>query len=236
MRLLVILLLLVSLSRAQTLLVAVAAGLRPPAEEIADLFQRRTGVRIKLSFASSGALYRQILGGAPYDVFLSADPYYAQELIRRGRAVEGSLTVFAYGKLVLFCLRLDTSRGLDTLRLARRVAIANPRYAPYGRAAVEVLKRSGLYGKIRDRIVTGSNVEQAFQFVAAGGADCGLVSLSLARSFGEGSYWVVPGELYEPVVHAAVALRGVEPVFEFLRFLKGKEAKEILRKYGFEVR
>ena len=237
MRLILAFLILLSVSFAESITVAVASSLRPPVEEIARIFEKKKGVRVRLSFGSSGTLYRQILGGAPYDLFLSASRVYAEELVKRGSAVKGSLRIFARGKLAVFNLSGEVS-GLESLLKANRIAVANPRFAPYGKAAVETLKKAGLYQKLRSRLVYGSNVGQAFQFVVSGGADYGLVSLSMIKAFGKGYYWIVPQDLYSPIDHAVIITdRGSRNKlsYEFLDFLKSEEAKEILSRFGFEV-
>ena len=237
MRFILVLFLLISASFGESITVAVASSLRPPIEEIVRLFEKKRGVKVKLSFGSSGTLYKQILGGAPYDLFLSASRIYAEELVKKKRAVKESLTVFAKGKLVVFSPDREV-KSLESLLEAGRVAIANPRFAPYGRAALEALKRSGIYEKLKGRLVYGSNVGQAFQFVVSGGADYGLVSLSLVKAFGKGNYLMLPQDLYSPIEHVGVITeKGSENPRspEFLEFLKGKDAKEILKRFGFEV-
>ncbi len=237
MKVLIALILTVSLSFGQGLTVAVASSLKPPLEEVAELFEKRSGVKVRLSFGSSGTLYKQIIGGAPYDVFLSASRAYAEELVKKGLALKDSFTIFARGSLVVFSLEREV-KDLSSLLEADRIAAANPRFAPYGKAALEVLEKSYLYPKLRGRLVYGSNVGQAFQFVVSGGADYGLVSLSLVKAFGGGNYWVVPGNLYSPIEHAAVVtIKGSrnQHSFKFLQFLKSEEVKKIFRRFGFEV-
>lgn len=237
MRVLLALLLLFSISLGQSLTVAVASSLRPPLVEIAKLFERSKGVKVRLSFGSSGSFFRQILGGAPYDVFLSANRRYPEELVRRGSAVKESLTVFARGRLVLFSLDREVG-DLRVLLNAERVAVANPRYAPYGKAAVETLKSAGLYDELKGKLVYGSNVGQAFQFVVSGGAEYGFVSLSLAKAYGKGNYIVIPEDLHSHIKHVGVITEEgakKEAAFEFIKFLKGRQAREIFRSFGFEV-
>lgn len=232
------LLLLISISYGEVLYVAAAASFRPVLERIVPIFEREKGVKVKLSFSSSGNLYRQILGGAPLEVFISANEIYPELLVKRGYAARKTLTEFARGRLALFSLKIKI-KGFDDLLKARRVAIANPRHAPYGKAAVEVLKRSGFYEKVKGKLVYGANVGQAFQFVISGGADFGIVALSLVRAYGRGDYWVVPSELHPPIKHVAVAtLKGKDrkAVKEFLLFLKDKRVKDVLEDLGFEVR
>jgi len=238
MRAFLVVLLFCGVALSETINVAVASSMRPPVEEIAKLFEKLTGHKVRLSFGSSGLLYRKVLGGAPYDVFLPASDRYAWELVERGKALGESLTPFAKGELVVFALEGNIPDWEKVIKEARRVAIPNPRYAPYGVAALEFLKRSGLYEKVRSKLVNGSNVGQAFQFVVSGGADVGLVSLSLAVSYPKGRYVRLPRELYNPVIHVAVITsrgREKETAHTFVKFLKSEEARKILNRFGFEV-
>lgn len=237
MRFIVALILLISISSAQTLTVAVASSLRPPVVKIVKLFENKKGIKVRLSFGSSGSLYRQILGGAPYDVFLSANRMYPEELVKRNKALKDTFTVFAIGRLALFSPDREVN-GLGSLLSARRIAIANPRYAPYGVAAVEVLNNSGLYDELKSRLVYGSNVSQAFQFAISGGAECAIVSLSLVKSYGKGNYWIVPKELHSNIEHAGVVTKQVSRkglALEFISFLRSEEVKDILIGFGFEA-
>jgi len=236
MKLLSALLLLLSFSFAQSLHIAAASSLRGPLEEIGKLFsQKHPDVKLYFSYGASGNLYRQILGGAPYDLFLSASELYTNKLYEKGEA--GKPVPFARGRLVIFSRNLDV-RGPEVLRGADRIAMANPRYAPYGVAALEFLKKVGLYEEVRRKLLQGTNVAQAFQFVVSGGAEVGIVSLSLAVGYGKGSYWVVPEDMHSPIRHVAVITeRGMNNKMaeSFLRFLTSPKAGEVLKRYGFGV-
>ncbi len=228
-------LLLATLSFGEVLYVAVSSSMRPPVEEIVRVFEDEKGVSVKVSYGSSGSIYKQIVGGAPYHVFLSANEDYPKKLVEKGLADERTIKVFAYGKLVVFSLGRVESVPSALLK-ADRIAIANPRYAPYGKAGMEFLKNSGIYKKVRGRLVYGSNVGQAFQFVASGGADVGIVSLSLAKVYGKGSYLQLPEGSYPTIKHVAVITsEGRDNKFAkvFLEFLTSERAKEILKKFGF---
>ncbi|EDP74638.1 molybdate periplasmic binding protein [Hydrogenivirga sp. 128-5-R1-1] len=233
MRALLLVLLLVVAAYSQTIYVASASSMRPLMEEVTEVFEKGSGVELKVSYGSSGNLFRQILGGAPYDVFISANEMYPERLLELGRAYHP--TLFARGRLVIFTLKPEL-KGIEGLRSARRIAVANPRHAPYGRAAVEFLKKEGLYEELRTRLVFGSNVAQAFQFVVSGGADVGIVSLSLALTYPEGHYTILPEDRYPPIRHVAVLTergRKKEVVLKFLEFLKSPEFKSMLEKFGF---
>jgi len=225
----------------EPLKVAASSSLRFALEEIKGEFERRTGKKVSVSYGASGHFYLQIKNGAPYEVFLSADALYPIKLTQEGKALKESYREFARGKLALFTKRKDLSlTGLSVLSSpeVKRIALANPKYAPYGIAAVQALKSSGLYPRVRHKLLFGTNVSQAFQFVVSGGADVGLVALSLVIPYGEGKFLEVPGELYAPVRHGAViTLFGKDkPVaWEFLNFLSTDYSKEVLKRYGFET-
>ncbi len=236
MKVFALLLLIFSLSFGESLYVAVASSMRPLMEELKEEFERKNpGVEIKVSYASSGSIYRQILGGAPYEVFLSANEVYPEKLYERGFATKP--VPFAEGRLVIFSLRhrVEDER---VLLIAKRIAIASPRHAPYGIAGVEFLKNAGLYDRVRGKLVYGSNVAQAFQFVVSGGADVGIVSLSLVKTYRRGSYSVVAKDKHSPIIHSAVITsKGkTSPVArEFVDFLLSEEVKKLLLHHGFEA-
>jgi len=235
---LVFLILAVSTAFSEVLYIASAASLRPVIPEILDEFTRSNqGIKLRVIFGSSGSLYAKIKEGAPYHVFLSADTFYPKRLIEEGLALKESYLEYAEGKLVVVYRRISMET-MDDLVNANRIAVPNPRFAPYGKASVEALRRSGLLERVKDRIVYGSNVSQTAQFVSTGTADTGFLSMSLALHM-SASFIPVPEHLYDPVVHAMVITvkgKDVEPAWEFLRFMKSQRAKSILKKHGFGVR
>jgi molybdate transport system substrate-binding protein len=167
--------------------VAAASDLQAVMTDIAARFQESTGQTLRVSFGSSGQFAAQIQNGAPFDVFLSADDTYVTRLVDSGRAVRGTVVQYATGRLALWSRNdrgVDLSRGIRALDdpRVRRVAIANPEHAPYGRAAVEALRKAGMYERVRSRLVLGENISQAAQFAQTGNADVGLIALSLTRS------------------------------------------------------
>lgn len=228
------------------LIVAAAADLSSALKDIAQNYERKTGVRLKLSFGASGMLTQEIQNGAPFDVFLSADMEYPRQFIASGAAQAGSLSQYAQGKLVLWIpagSRLDLAhQGMNVLLdpSVKKIAIANPQHAPYGRAAIAALKHIDLYDRIKDRLVIGENVAQAAQFVESGNAQAGLVARAHAVAPGmqnKGRYWELPGEYYPPLLQGAVVLtrsQHKQEALDFLGYLKSKEASEILGKYGFD--
>jgi len=224
--------------------VAAASDLTYAMTEIAANFQKAAGCTIRVSAGSSGNFLSQIENGAPFDVFFSADIEYPQKLEAENLAAPGSTYLYAVGKIVLWVRgdsRLDVSRGLAVLRdpSVRKIAIANPLHAPYGRAAEEALRSAGIYDAVKEKFVFGENISQAAQFAESGNADAGILALSLAQSPNlkdKGRYWTIPENLYIPIQQGAVILRGA-PNFQgaqtFLEYIKTPEVTTILQRYGF---
>jgi molybdate transport system substrate-binding protein len=225
-------------ARAGEVKVAVAANFTEAAQEIGATFEKQTGHKPIFSFGASGQFYTQVTQGAPFEVFLSADKDRPQKAVDEGLAVEGSLFTYATGRLVLFSQANDLVTGPDSLKTSNftKLAIANPGTAPYGAAAVETMKRLGVYDAISTRIVQGNNISQTYQFIATGAAELGFVALSQVIGKGEGSQWIVPEELHTMIAQDAVLLKtgeANEAAKAFLQFLKGDEAKAIKQKYGY---
>src|SRR3974390_3284110 len=227
------------------LVVAAAADLSSALKELGDGYEKKTGIKIKLSFGASGALTQQIQNGAPFDLFFSADIDYPRQLIAQGHADAASLYKYSLGKLVLWVpasSSLDVEhKGMEILQDSsiKKIALANPQHAPYGRAAVAALKHAGLYDRLADRFVLGENVSQAAQFAESGNAQAGFVALAHALSpaiRNTGKFWVVPADYYPPLEQGVVIItrsQHKKEAAEFLNFLKTKEASDLLRKYGF---
>jgi molybdate transport system substrate-binding protein len=226
--------------------VAVAANFTAPMQKIAAAFKGDTGHDAKLSFGSTGAFATQIRNGAPFDVLLAADDETPERLEKDGHgfAVRGSRFTYAVGSLVLWSARegyVDAKGEVLSHGGFERIAIANPKLAPYGLAAVETMKHLGVYGKLQPRIVQGENISQAFQFVATGNAPLGFVALSQVMQDGriaKGSAWVVPAHLHAPIRQDAVLLakgRDNAAAAELLKYLKGEKARGIIRGYGYEL-
>jgi molybdate transport system substrate-binding protein len=231
---------------AQNLTVAAASDLQSALPEIAGLFEKNTGHKVTFTFGSSGNFFTQIQNGAPFDVFLSADIEYPQRLETSGLADRGSLYEYARGRLVLWTRRdsgIDLGRGLSALDGAnvRRIAIANPDHAPYGRAAVAALRGQQLHDAVRDKLVLGENISQAAQFAQSGSADVGIIALSLALApalKSAGTYVELSDALYPPIQQAAVVIgssRQKSLAREFMENLKKPEVARILQSYGFAV-
>jgi molybdate transport system substrate-binding protein len=226
--------------------IAAAADLIYSMNELIGQFEKASGCTARLSAGSSGNFFSQIENGAPFDVFFSADVDYPRKLEAEGLAVPGSVFVYGIGKIVVWVRtdsRLDLSKGLAALRdpSVRKVAIANPQHAPYGRAAEEALRKAGVYDAVKDRLVLGENISQAAQFVESGNADAGILALSLAVSPGlkeEGRYSKIPENLYTPIEQGAALLHASpnpQPARAFLEFVKTPGAAAVLERYGFTV-
>lgn len=224
--------------------VAVAANFTAPMNAIAAEFARDTGHQAKLSFGSSGKFYAQIRNGAPFHAFLSADDETPARLEQEGLTVAGSRFTYAIGTLVLWSAQggVVDAKG-DVLRTGRfnKLAIANPRFAPYGRAAVEVLTGMGLLDSLTPRFVQGENIAQTWQFVSTGNAELGFVALSQVMRDGRisgGSAWIVPSKLHTPIRQDAVILavgKGNVAAAALMSYLKGDKAKAIMQSYGYEI-
>lgn len=224
--------------------VAVAANFTAPMQALAQLFAQRTGHTAVVSFGSTGKLTAQIHHGAPFQVLLSADDTTPARLETRGQAVPGTRFTYAVGKLVLWSSQpglVDAQGSVLRSGNVRRLALADPRLAPYGAAAAEALKALGLLETLTPRLVYGENIAQAYQFVATGNAPLGFVALSQVFADGRltgGSAWVVPSSLYRPIRQEAVLLTAGKDrpgTRELLAFLRSDEARTLIRAYGYDL-
>lgn len=222
--------------------VAVAANFTAPAKEIAALYKTQTGYTIDLSFGASGQFYTQIVNGAPFDIFLSADDERTKKAVQEGHAVAGSEFTYAIGKLVLWSATsgyVDKDGTVLKKGSYAHISLANPKAAPYGAAAVETLKALGLYNTIESKIVTGENIGQTYQFILSKNAELGFVAYSQIIAQKEGSFWMVPDKYYTPIVQNAVLLKhGQNNVVAkgFYKFLKSKAAADVIRRYGYVLK
>jgi molybdate transport system substrate-binding protein len=230
---------------AQTpLRIAAASDLQFVFPVLTAQFERESRHRVDVSFGSSGNFYAQLQNGAPFDLFFSADVDYPKRLESSGLTVEGTLAEYASGRVVLWTRNephLDLARGLATLAepRVRRIAIANPEHAPYGRAAVAALRHEQLYDRVRSKFVLGENISQAAQFAQSGNADAGLIALSLALApamRASGHYVEIPASYHPPIEQAAVILRSSrqpDVARQFLSFLQKPESQRALQEAGF---
>ena len=219
--------------------VAVAANFTAPAQRIAAEFEQHSGHKLRLSFGSTGKFYSQIVHGAPFDVLLAADTATPQRLATEGRAVAGSGYTYALGKLVLWSAQPGTvDAGGEVLRHGRfaRLAIANPKLAPYGAAAQQALQNLGLWDTLAPRLVTAENIAQAYQFIATGNAELGFVALAQIRDKAAGSWWLVPEPLYAPIRQDVVLLvhgAGNDAARAFIDYLHGAPARAVIHDFGY---
>ncbi|HEX8437842.1 molybdate ABC transporter substrate-binding protein [Archangium sp.] len=230
----------------QTLTLAAAADLKFALDELVKEFRaKHADADLQVTYGSSGNFLAQISNGAPFDVFLSADVAYPRTLAEQGLVSEEGIFSYAVGRLVVWVpngspLRVETL-GMKALLepAARRIAIANPQHAPYGRAAEAALRNLGVHDAVKDKLVLGENIAQTAQFVQSGSADAGLIALALARAPAmkqEGRYWEVPLDAYPRLEQGGAILkraRNVELAKQFRDYLLGTEGKALLKRYGF---
>jgi len=228
----------------QTLKLAVASNFRTAAIEIADIFTSQTGYAVNISSASTGKLYAQIINGAPFDIFLAADESTPMQLESNRLAVDGTRFTYAYGRLVLLNIKAsnNSKQNVVDFKKFNKIAIANPKLAPYGAAALDVLKNLGIYESVVNKLVYGENINQAFQYVASKSTEIGFVALSQVRSYYSDTfkgYWIIPDSLYRPIPQQAVLLsraRDTKIAYEFIRFMKSTFAKKIMEEnYGYYI-
>lgn len=229
-------------SQADTTLVAVAANFTKPMTDIATAFEKTTGHSAKLSFGSSGKFVSQIENGAPFEVFLAADDKNPTKLEQSGLAVVNSHFTYAIGKLVLWSANanlVDDQGDILSKGGFKHIAFADPKLAPYGVAAMEVLKNKGLLDKLQPLFVQGENISQTYQFISTANAELGFVALSQVMENGKvtsGSAWQIPENLYTPIRQDVVLLKKGEDnpaASALLQFLKSPEATAIISKYGY---
>ena len=236
----------VNLAVAEEITIAAASDLNFAFREIVTEYEKASGNHVRLTLGSSGNFYAQIQNGAPFDLYFSADIAYPRKLEEAGLTVPGSLYQYAVGRIVLWAgkgAHLDLSKGLEILGEPRikKVAIANPKHAPYGRAAVAAMEHAQVYDRVKDKLVLGENISQAAQFVESGAADVGIIALSLVLAppmQAAGHYWEIPADAHPPIEQGAVMLMGgknQESAKAFLLFIQGAEGQTMMKRYGFVV-
>lgn len=231
---------------ADELAIAAASDLNYAFKELVTEYEKTTGNRVKLTLGSSGNFYAQIQNGAPFDLYFSADIGYPKKLEEAGLTVPGSLYRYAIGRIVLWTgyeSHLNVAKGFDALRhpSVKKIAIANPKHAPYGRAAVEAMKHFKVYDDVKDRLVLGENISQAAQFIESGACEIGVIALSLALAptmKTKGIYWEVPTAAHPPLEQGAVVLKSSQhqrAAMQFIEFLKSVPGQEVMTRYGFTL-
>jgi molybdate transport system substrate-binding protein len=224
--------------------IAVAANFAEPIRAIAAVMQKTTGHTLKITLGATGKLYAQIRNGAPFDVLLAADTKTPERLEADGLAQSGSRFTYATGKLVLWSAdpsRVDAQGNILRAPNLGKVAYANPKTAPYGAAAVQVMDKLGVAAALKPWLVQGESIGQTYQFAYSGNADVGFVALSQVLEGGKlknGSMWVIPQNLYDPIAHGAVVLQraaGNEAAQALVTLLKSPNIKTLIRSYGYEL-
>ena len=231
-------------AQAAEVSVAVAANFTAPMKVIAQDFEKDTGHKATLAFGATGQFYAQIRNGAPFAILLAADDATPAKLENEGLGVAGTRFTYATGKLVLWSKKADLvdNRG-DILRSGKfdKIAIANPKLAPYGAAAMEVVERMGLTAAITPKIVEGSNIGQTFQFVSSENATLGFVALSQVFEGGrikEGSGWIVPSNMHKPIKQDAIMLNAGKDnaaAQALMQHLRSEKAKAVIHSFGYEL-
>lgn len=229
---------------AEQALVAVAANFVPPFREIAIEFEKSSGHQLQVAGGSSGNFYSQIKNGAPFDVFFSADTERPKLLEDEGLGVKDSRLTYAIGRLVLWSPNANLAKGEETLRSKtfKRLAIANPKTAPYGVAAMQVMQKLELWESLQPQIVMGESLGQTMGFIESGNAQLGFVALSQVldpKIKGQGNRWDVPNNLHEPIKQDAILLtKGKDNAAAkaLMEFMSGPQAKTIIERYGYELK
>ena len=231
-------------AQADEVQVAVAANFSAPIQAIAADFEKDTGHKLVASYGATGQFYTQIKNGAPFEVFLSADDTTPQKLESEGATVKGSRFTYAIGTLALWSAKagyVDAEGQVLKDNQYQHLSIANPKAAPYGLAATQVLAKLGLTDQVKGKLVEGQNITQAYQFVSTGNAELGFVALSQIYKDGKvtgGSAWIVPADMHDPIKQDAVILnKGKDnPAAKALvDYLKGPKAAAIIKSYGYQI-
>ncbi|MDK2745331.1 MAG: molybdate ABC transporter substrate-binding protein [Nitrospira sp. BO4] len=230
--------------RAGDLTAAVAANFVPPFREIVMEFERATGHQVQVTSGSSGNFYSQIRNGAPFDVFFSADAERPKLLEDEGLGVKNTRFTYAIGRLVLWSANAEFVKGEETLRSKnfKRLAIANPKTAPYGVAAMQTLQALELWDSIQPQIVMGESIGQTMGFIESGNAQLGFLALAQAmdpKIKGKGSRWDVPSHLHEPITQDVILLtkgKDNRAATALMEFVTGPQARTIIERYGYELK
>ena len=233
-------------SQARRVRVAAAADLKFAMEELARDFEGKTGTKVEVSYGSSGNFFSQLQNGAPFDLFFSADVVYPRKLEAQGFVEPGTLRDYALGRIVIW-MSNDSSvdlakEGWNALLdpRIRKIAIANPELAPYGRAAASALKKAGIYKQVEAKLVYGENISQAAQFVQSGNAQAGIIARSLVFSPGmkDGKVWEIPAEMHPRIEQAAALLKNARnrsAALAFLNLVTSVSGIKILEQHGFSA-
>lgn len=232
-------------AQAEVVQIAVAANFTAPARALAEIFARTTGHEAKLSFGATGAFYTQIKNGAPFDILLAADDERPIRLEKEGDTVPGSRFTYAIGQLVLWSAKPGFVDGEGAVLKGgnfNKIAVANPKLAPYGAAAVETMDKLGLAAALTPKLVTGESIGQTYNFIATGNAELGFVALAQVLDGGKlksGSMWVVPAKYHAPIIQDAVILKraAANPAAKaWMALMRSPNTQDFIRSYGYEVK
>lgn len=224
--------------------VAVAANFAIPLKSLGDAFSKASGHTVLISPEATGKLYAQIINGAPYDVFLSADQATPRKLGNEGNAIASAQFTYAIGKLVLWSAHpntVDTEGQVLKKGHFKHLAIANAKTAPYGAAAISVMQKLGVHDSLQPKFVQGENIAQTFQFVSTGNAELGFVALSQVYKDGKintGSAWVIDSSFYTPIKQDAILLakgKRHAAAIAFMNYLKSDDARKMIQQFGYEI-
>jgi len=229
---------------AEQVLVAVAANFAPPFREIAIEFETTTGHNVRVASGSSGNFYSQIKNGAPFDVFFSADAERPKLLEDEGLGIKDTRFTYAIGRLVLWSPNENLIKGEETLRSKqyKRLAMANPKTAPYGVAAMQTMQKLELWETLQPQIVMGESLGQTMGFIESGNAQIGFVGLSQVlgpKMKGKGGRWDVPNNLHEPIKQDVIVLtraKDNQAAKALMEFIGSPQAKKIIERYGYELK
>ena len=232
-------------AQAEVVQIAVAANFTAPARALAEIFARTTGHEAKLSFGATGAFYTQIKNGAPFDILLAADDERPIRLEKEGDTVPGSRFTYTIGQLVLWSAKPGLVDGEGAVLKGgnfNKIAIANPKLAPYGAAAVETMDKLGLAAALTPKLVTGESIGQTYNFIATGNAELGFVALAQVLDGGKlksGSMWVVPAKYHAPIIQDAVILKraAANPAAKaWMALMRSPTTQDFIRSYGYDVK
>lgn len=234
--------LLAGVAHADEVAVAVAANFTAPMQKIAAQFEKDTGHKAVLSFGATGKFYAQINNGAPFGILLAADDTTPEKIAKEGKGVDASRFTYAIGQLVLWSKQanyVDDKGAVLKTGDHKHIAIANPKLAPYGLAAMQTVEKLGLTAQVQPKTVLGENIGQTYQFAASGNAQLGFVALSQVMEDGklrEGSAWIVPASMHEAIRQDAIVLNSAKDnaaAKALMEYLKGDKARAIIKSYGY---
>ena len=228
--------------KAANIRVASAANFYPTLSKIKNEFEKSSSHRVTIIRGSTGKLYAQIMNGAPYDIFLSADSVRVDKLVTLGVADNDESIVYAMGQLSVWSPKANNPQQINEQLLSnniKKLAVANPRTAPYGQAAIETLKSMGLYEKLKNKLVFGENISQTLQFVQSGAADLGFVARAhMKDKFDESQYWNIAEDQHQPIKQKMVVLKKSKQINAarlFMHFMQSAEIKKLIKNDGYQL-